>query len=625
MIELPDLSAAKIISLDLETKDPELLTRGCGGARGVGHIAGIAVGTEDGGRWYVPMRHEGGGENVDPEKALAWAREQLGRPHQTKIGANVLYDLEWLASEGCPVAGPFVDVQYAEALIDEAAPSYSLEAISNRHLGEGKVDDEIWQWLADHHGGKPTRKAQAGKIHLAPTHIAAPYAMGDVDLPLRIWEKQQKILKAEDLGAVADVEFRLIPLLLAMRMNGVRVDVAQTKKYRADWQQAVDTARRLIPEVDVWAAASIEQLFKHLKIAYPRTAPTDAHPDGQPSFTKGFINKCAKETGNKQVAAIATLRKYEKAIGTFLDGSILDMHHNGRIHCEFHPLRKEDYGAVSGRFSCSRPNLQFLPARDDEIGPAIRGLFLPDTDEHEWLCLDYSQIEYRLVAHYGIGSNAQKVRDTYIEFPDTDYHAMTSKRTGVSRSHAKNINFGMIYGMGEPALAKQLGIPLADAKPIFAQYHAEMPFIRELARLASNRAEARGYVRTLLGRRRRFTQWQSRKWTPGQKGLPYEEAVEKYGANLRRAYTHKALNAISQGSAADIIKLAMVKTWESGLCDTLGVPLVTVHDELGLSKPRGAAGDEAALELKSLMENVYPLSLPLIASMSTGDNWGECK
>ena len=255
--DFPRLDAAQSLAIDLETKDPNLLDKGPGDLRKDGHIVGIAVGVPDGQRWYFPMRHEVG-SNIDLDKVLAWAREELTRPHQTKIGANLMYDLAWLEAERVQVQGPLIDVQFAEALLDEYALSYSLNACAQRHLGESKTDDLLYKWCADSFGGKSDR-AQAKNIYRAPASLVGLYAEGDVDLPLRIWEKQKALLEQQGLLDLMRLECDLIPILLAMRRKGVRIDVDAA--HRAD---ALLTGRieqyHAQHKVDIWAAADIARL-----------------------------------------------------------------------------------------------------------------------------------------------------------------------------------------------------------------------------------------------------------------------------------------------------------------------------------------------------------------------------
>lgn len=615
---LPDLSGAKIICLDTETYDPDI-QNGPGFVKGNGaHVVGIAVGTDDGYRGYFPIRHMLGG-NLNPEAVIRWAKEQFGREHQPKVGHNLAYDLEALAAEGVEVRGRLIDTMLAEPLLDEQKRSYSLDATAKTHLGESKVDEALYKWSAKAYGGEPGRK-QAGNIYRCPVQLVGPYAEADVDLPLRIYEKQSLELRNQHLTELYELECGLLPMLLRMRQSGVRVDVQKASNLRDTLLARIHQDQLKIKSlvgfnVEVWAAESIARAFDKLGVPYPRTAKTQA-----PSFTNQFFATCKHPLAQM----VQNLRKSEKFLGTFINGYILDRHVNGRIYGQFHSLRSDEGGTVSGRFSSSRPNLQNIPSRDEELGPLVRSLFIPE-DGCDWVKDDYSQVEYRILAHYGAGESADAVRALYCNQPDVDFHQMVADLCGISRKPAKSINFGLVYGMGKAALAANLGRTIAEAEPLFAQYHEKMPFVKELSADVISAASNRGWIKTLLGRRARFTLYESADWDQSKQAvpLPYDKAVEKYG-RVRRAKTHKALNALIQGSAADVLKKAMYDIWKSGACDYI-TPHLTVHDELDWSVPKTKRGKEAHDEVLNIMQTCVKLRVPLICDTESGPSWGEVK
>lgn len=629
--ELPRLEKAKVIGLDTETKDLELIEKGPGVRRGA-HIVGISVSTEDGKAWYLPMRHEiDGQDNLVPENVIAWAKDNLTRPNQPKIGTNLLYDLDFLAGEGVEVAGPFWDVQIAEALLDEEADGFSLDAIALRHLGIAKTKDELYHWVTGAYG---TRENYRANIWRAPPKLVGPYAEADAKLPIEILRKQLTRLKAEGLKEVWDVECRLVPVLLAMRRRGVRIDMKRVAKLEGQLlKQIEEDAAKLKAlvgfDVNVDMKDDLVKMFDKLGLSYPRTAPTKRHPNGQPSFVKEFLEM------HQHPAAqlISSIRRWQKFLGTFVKGYLYNLNINGQIHCLFNQTRSDEFGTVSGRLSSSLPNLQNIPIRDPIWGPRMRGVFIPDRGHRRWGRLDWSQIEYRLLVNSayrtlrgGYGSAEAVAR--YREDPTTDYHRYVAEITSVPRDQAKNINFGFVYGMGVEELARQLGLTLEQAGPIFTQYHAALPFVQEKRKAATEEASSVGYITTLLGRRRRFNLWQPRFNDNGsfEIALPLDEATSKWGHRLRRAYTHKALNGEIQGSAADLMKLAMAEYWDrSDLVSVLGAPLLTVHDELDFSVPPGNIGTEALHEVKRLMESVYKLSIPIIAELTIDSDWGKTK
>ena len=581
-MQLPDLSFAKRIALDLETRDPNIKT-GSGAMRD-GYIAGISLATDDGYNEYYPIAHENG-TNLDKQKILQWLRVQLGRPNQIKVGANIKYDLEFLALAGVEVKGLCYDVQIAEPLLNEEALSYSLDSLATKYLGEGKPQDYLYQHLANMYGGKPDRATQAKNIWRASGNVVAKYAKADAMLPLKIITLQEIELRKQDLWDLFILESKLIPILLRMKLRGVKVDIPKAKNQIIVMSNKILEAQDILEGVNINGAASIAKLFDKHKIDYPRTAKTNA-----PSFTKDSLAL----TDHPIARALEEVRGWTKLRDTFVQNYILDGNINGRIHGEFHQLKSDDTGTVSGRLSSSNPNLQNIPTKG---GGIVREIFLPEEGE-DWYCLDWSQIEYRFLAHYAIGKGSDEVRDTYITKPDTDFHDMVAELTGVDRKYAKAINFGLLYGMGKDKLSRSLHKTIEEAEEIFKIYHARAPFIKSTYAMATQKARVRGYIYTTLKRRRRFAN-----------GL----------------HTHKALNALLQGSAADMMKLAMVSIAESGVENILGPALLTVHDELDLSVPRTKEGKEAVEHVKWVMENCMDLAVPVLVDMEKGSNWGNVK
>lgn len=634
----PRLDSASGLVIDVETYDPNLLTKGPGWATGDGHVVGLAVGTDDGQQWYFPIRHENpdgsrAGGNMDPDTVLRWAREELCRPTQPKYGANLMYDVGWLKREGVDVQGKLIDVQFAEPILDEHSFSYALGSLAAKYLGETKIEDELYNWLHRAYGG-PEGRRQAGNIYRSPVALAGPYAQSDVDLPYRIFQKQRQILEQEGLVDVFEMECALIYQLVEMRWNGVRVDVEGAERTQSLFLKREAVLQKQLDKFSGRTGFNPDTVndmvvaFDTLGLKYPQTAA------GNPSFAKDVL----KGINHPLTKAIIEKRKLSKARGTFIEGYILDKNHNGRVHCEFHPLRRDDGGTVSGRFSSSNPNLQNIPARDEEMKTLIRGLFLPEEDEW-WFAPDYSQIEYRALTHFAMGPGAEDARQRYKDDPTTDYHNYThdlvQEITGrdISRKPIKNINFGIVFGMGEPRIISILG---DGGKEVLTGYHEALPFVKNTLKVASQRASHRGYIKTLSGRRSRFPFWECAQYISAKdkeqicksKGDPKwfnyvatrKQAMEKW-SSAKRAMTHKALNSLTQGSAADLIKKAMVDIWEAGL----PVPLVQVHDELGFSIADSNEGVEVAKEIQHVMERAIELKVPVLVDADWGKTWGDCK
>lgn len=622
--EFPRLGGAKALSIDTETYDPELLVHGPGWARGKGHIVGISVATEDA-QWYFPMRHEIEPEqNLEPEHVLAWAKDTLGDPRQPKVGANLMYDLGWLRQEGVIVRGKFYDVQYAETLIDENQWTFSLDNLAKKYLGTAKTTEMLYQWSSWAYGGKADG-TQRKNIYRCPPSLVGPYAEGDARLPFDIFLKQWPIMERENLLDLFDLEIRLIPLLLDMRFRGVKVDIDRAEEVSAALEIAQREQQEQLNhlaggEVVVSANASIAKAFDMAGVPYPRT------DKGAPSFVKEFLKGHVNPIARK----IAEVRTIEKMRGTFVDGYIKNAHVNGRVYGQFHPLKGTGHGTVSGRFSSSSPNLQNLPARDKSYGPMIRGLFVPDDGYPSWVKVDYSQIEYRLLAHYAQGVGADKVRRLYNDNPDIDFHQMTAdmvmNAVGIEmdRTTTKGINFGIVYGMGESKLGRTLNLSEAEAVDLFTTYHNSAPFVKTTYAAAEKEAQRNGFVLTVLNRRSRFPLWVSKDYEQRDKVLPYDTARSTYGMEIMRAFTHKALNRKLQGSAADIMKAGMVKAYEDGIFDALGgPPHLTVHDELDLSYHPDC--QEALNELVHVLETAVTVSVPLMVQVATGPDWGSAK
>lgn len=617
---LPDLSRARVISIDCETYDPELLDHGPGWARGKGHIVGVSVGADGGGRWYFPIRHEVEPEhNWPPETVLAWLRDTLANPAQPKVGANLMYDVGWLRHEGVTVAGEPVDVQYAEALLDERA-EVALETLAQKYLGEGKESSLLYRWCADFYGGKPNG-AQRANIYRSPPRLVGPYAESDADLPLRVAVAMYPHLVREGMVDLFRMECDLIPMLIDMRFAGVTVNIPRAEELRETLaeREKLEAAklRNLVGfDVDINSAETLARAFDKVGLGYNKTAK------GKPSFTKDFL----KAVQHPVADHIREIRKLAKLRGTFVESYILNSHVNGRVFGQFHPLRGDEGGTRSGRFSSSTPNLQNLPSRDDELAPLVRGLFIPDPGHQQWRKYDYSQIEYRFLAHFAVGPMSDEIRRIFNADPTTDYHVMTQelvhRQTGqlLDRKPIKNINFGLIYGMGVDKLAGGLGLSVKAGKELFAAYHKGAPFAKATMEACSEEARDTGIITTILGRKSRFDLWEPQGWGSEGMALPYEQAILKYG-QIRRAYTHKALNRRLQGSAADMMKMAMWRCYKDGVFAETGIPRLTVHDELDFSDPGGK--DAAFREMRNILENAMPLRIPIKADCDIGPDWGH--
>ena len=346
------------------------------------------------------------------------------------------------------------------------------------------------------------------------------------------------------------------------------------------------------------------QVFDRAGLDYPRTPKINA-----PSFVATWL----ENHDHKLPLAVAKARKFNKARTTFIDKMILEHLVDGRIHGELHPLRSDNGGTVTGRFSCSRPNLQQVPAKDPLIGPLIRSLFIPE-EETYWGCFDYSQQEPRLTVHYSVLTQQDGAEEAAKDYKDenADFHQIVADMANIGRKEAKTINLGLSYGMGKDKLTRQLGISVEEAELLFNQYHQRVPFIRGLRDSTARIGANRGYVKTILGRKCRFNLYEplDRRATP----YPFKEAVECYGTELKRAYTYKAMNRLIQGSAADMTKKAMLDLYEEGI-----LAHTQVHDELNIS----VQDKKECEKIIEIMKNCIELKVPNKVDAEVGESWGE--
>ena len=603
--EYPDLSQAKEIAIDIETKDPNIKTKGPGWATFDGGIVGFAVAAL-GQQWYFPIQHDAGG-NMDLAITTAWMQDVLKTP-ATKIFHNASYDVGWLLVNGFEIRGKIVDTMIAAALINENRFSFSLNACAKDYLGEIKnetfLNEKAKEWGID-------PKADLWKL---PAGYVGFYAEQDAGLTLRLWERYKTEITKQSLNDVWDMEMELLPILIETRRKGIRVDeekaVSLKKEFKEkEYQVLKKIKNETTMKPDIWAARSVAQVFDRIGVEYPRTPKT-----GEPSFTQNWLVNC----NNPIAQLIREAREINKFHSTFID-SIQRFVHKGRIHSEINQLRSDQGGTVSGRLSYSNPNLQQIPARNKEFGDKIRSLFLPEEGK-QWGSFDYSQQEPRLVAHYAASVNEDFTgADEFIEAyknEAADFHQIVADMAGISRTQAKTINLGLFYGMGKAKLGRELGISKDNAENLLNKYHSRVPFVKKLAEAVTNSASKYGFIRTIRGRKCRFDMWEPATFGMN-KAMQYEEAKAIYGNNIRRAFTYKALNRLIQGSAADQTKQAMINCYKQGY-----KPLLQIHDELCFS----INSEEDIKGVKEVMENaIENLKVPFKVDVALGRSWGEAK
>lgn len=617
---LPSWAGAKRISIDVETKDTTLTKLGPG-VRREGYVVGYSFAIEDGPSHYVPIRHEASEDNVDPATALAYLRTEAAAFKGSIVGANLQYDLDYLAEEDVyfPEVEFFRDVQVAEPLIDELQTTYALDAIAARRGLPGK-DESLLRRAAAAFDLDPKKD-----MWQLPARFVGAYAEQDAYLPLQIMRRQEREIDEQELWPIFDLESRVLPVLLKMRRRGIRIDHDQLD-YVEQWAlvheaEALKELHRLtgvqVAVGDTMKPAPLAKALATIGVEVPLTPKTQ-----QPSVKQDFLESIDHDVARVIVRA----RKVSKLRTTFV-ASIRRYETNGRIHCSLNQLRAtkddasdDERGTRYGRLSASDPNMQQQLARDPELGPMWRKVFLPD-EGALWACCDYSQQEPRWVVHFAEKLNlprAHEAAERYRNDPTTDIHTMMSqlmagegpdwRPTKQARDTYKQIFLGIIYGMGGGKLCRELGLPTEwvhsartggtievagpEGKAILALFDERAPFLRQLAYRASDRAKAAGFVRTVGGRRCRF---------PVDASGHYD-------------WTHKALNRVVQGSSADQMKTAMV------MADDQGFELqLQVHDELDLS----VADPSVAVGLSKVMINAIPANVPFTVDIEVGPSWGE--
>ncbi len=610
--ELPDLSAAKEIAIDVETRDPNLKNKGPGWPTKDGEVIGYAVATSF---WsgYLPVKHFGGG-NLDEGLIKRWLQKQLSTGAD-KIMHNAQYDLGWLRAEGFDVNGRVIDTMVTANLLDENRFSYSLNALGYDYLGKVKSEKGLTEAARDF-GVDPK-----GEMWKLPAMYVGQYAEMDATLTLDLWTHFKTLIQQEGVQDIWDLETALLPHLVEMTRRGIRVDIDRAERSKQEVMKREKTLLKEIKDmtgasIDIWAAASISKAFDKLDIPYPRTEK------GAPSFTKSFLT----DHKHPLAQAIAGARSYNKINGTFIDGILKYVGPDGRVHGHINQIRSDDGGTVSGRISMSNPNLQQIPSRDPILGPMIRSLFLPDEGK-QWASIDFSQQEPRLAVHYADAygrsvnqalTGVSELVDAFNVDPATDFHTMVAEMTSLPRKQAKAVGLGILYGMGAAKLADQLDVSVDQAKAILKQFNDTLPFLKQLNSGVQRRLEdprSSGSIRSILGRKCRFEMWEPAAFGMN-KSMPYEEAVAAYGptTRLQRAMTYKALNRLIQASAADMTKKAWLDCCEAG-----HLPMLQVHDEMAFS----VETQDEARKLSGIMSNAVPLCVPNRCDIDMGPSWGE--
>ena len=673
-----DLEDIDIVAIDLETYDPNLKTKGLGAIRKDGFVTGIAIATKKQ-TMYFPIAHHMT-ENLNTKETWKYLNEKIFKNKDiSKVFHNAMYDVCWIrAATGEMLQGKLLDTMIAASVIDETRLKYSLDSVSKSYLKESKYKYDMSAKVLEWSSG--TIKDPISNMHKLPYHLVKDYAEQDVNLTLKLWNVFEKKLdevvytKENDDGSkelktcrkIFELETKLFPCLVDMKFKGVKIDVQKAKTLGKLLEKRRNNLLKIIKkhtnlDIEIWAASSIKKLLHQQNIEDYETTKDREKPlkdkkgnpildeKGKPktktikSTTPKLPKDYLQTHKNRFLRMIVKARECDKAKNTFIEG-LLEFVHEGRIHADINQIRSDDGGTVTGRFSMSNPNLQQIPSKGI-IGKKMRELFIPE-EGCVWGSFDYSQQEPRIVVHYALKLNLYGTETLEKEFnkEDADFHQIVADMAQIPRIMAKTINLGLFYGMGKMKLQNELNLTKEKANKLFLDYHAKVPFVKQLSQALINFAEVHKILFTLGDRFCRFNKWETRdrEWdndlnkytqvailSEDDAKIAYKaELLTKFKDNIadnymkdfensyKPAFTYKALNRLIQGGAADMTKTAMVKLYEQGI-----LPHIQIHDELCLS----IKDDKQAEVIKKTMETALPLLINNKVSYKKGKNWGSAK
>ncbi len=582
------LSKAECLAVDTETTGVDPLRS---------ELVGISLSVAEGQGYYIPVGHRTGEPQLPLETVRAALQPAFTDPRLPKYGHNAKYDLLALRQAGLDLTPITFDTMIAGFLIDPGSRALGLKDMAEDYLSltMTHIEELI---------GKGKNQISMDAV---PVERAAAYAAADAEVTLRLVAPLRAKLAERGVEKLFNtVEMPLVPVLAMMEQNGIALDLDFLKQMSVELTERLDEIETQISNLIGYRfnLNSTQQLsdvlFKTLGLLPPD--PRKKTASGHFSTSADVLEELRGQ--HKVVDLILEYRELSKLKSTYLDALPLQVNPaTGRVHTSFNQT-----GSVTGRLASSDPNLQNIPTRT-ELGRKVRRAFVA-APGHLLLSVDYSQIELRIVAAM---SGDEAMREAFLA--GQDIHAATAAAilnipleqvNKDQRRNAKAINFGLIYGMSSFGLSRSTGLTLAEAENFVKAYFAQFPGVRSFLDDIRRQAAQRGYVETLLGRRRYFPNLQS--------GSNY---------NLRAREEREAINAPIQGTAADIMKLAMIALppalEKAGLHARL---LLQVHDELVLEIPENELQGTARV-VQDIMENAYPLSIPLETEARSGISWGE--
>jgi len=582
------LEGAELIAIDTETTSLDTLQAG---------LVGISFAVEAGRAAYLPLGHCYPGAPAQLDKGLVLARLKpiLENPNRPKVGQNLKYDLGVFARHDIQLQGIAFDTMLESYVLDATATRHDLDSLAAKYLGHSTIQYEQVT-------GKGAKQIGFEQVSLEQ---AVPYAAEDADVTLRLHQTLWPRLQAEPKLArlLTELEMPLVPVLSRMERTGVRIDGAMLKRQSHELSLRLQELEQQAYQVaghsfNLGSPKQIgEILFNELGIA-----PLRKTPKGAPSTSEEVLQELADQ-GHELPTLILQHRGLNKLRSTYTD-KLPQMVNpiTGRVHTSYHQAV-----AATGRLSSSDPNLQNIPVRTEE-GRRIRQAFVPEAG-WRMLAADYSQIELRIMAH--LSGDAGLLRafrhglDVHRATAGEVFGVAPEAVTNDQRRSAKAINFGLIYGMSAFGLARQLGIARGAAQEYVDRYFQRYPGVRDFMERIRTEAKERGYVETLFGRRL------------------YLPDINARNRQQAAAAERTAINAPMQGTAADIIKRAMLAV--DGWIQREQPPLrmiMQVHDEL-VFEVRDDFVAEAKARIRGLMEDAAELSVPLVVDVGVGGNWDE--
>ena len=582
------LNKARIISFDTETTSTEEMKA---------DIVGISLAIKEGEGYYIPIGHIAG-NNLPLKQVITALKEPMTNPKIGKVAHNAKYDYIVMAKFGLKVSPLTFDTMLAEFIIDPSSRHLGLKNLAFVKLGEEMT--HIEELI-----GKGKKQISMAEVAI---ESVAPYAIADAETTLRllpIAEKELKRVNGEKL--LAEIDLPLTPVLADMEMEGILLDLPFFEKMSKELAKRLGEIEKQVFD-SVGKAFNINStqqlsdvLFKTLGLEPPDKGNKTA--SGHYSTAAGVLDELSGK--HPVVDLVLENRELSKLKSTYVDALPPAVDSNGRVHTSYSQI-----GAVTGRLSSNNPNLQNIPIRT-ETGRKVRNGFIASKG-HVLLSVDYSQIELRIVAHMaqdeGMLAAFRADEDIHSTTAGAIYGIVPEAVTKEMRRHAKAINFGLIYGMSAFGLTRSTDLTLAEAETFVKTYFEKFPGIKKYLDGIKKQAASQGYVETLLGRKRYFPALQS-----------------KQNVQIKNREEREAINAPIQGTAADIMKLAMLKI--PGALAKTGLKarmLLQVHDELVLECPKNEM-KETARVVQETMANAYKLDIPLSTEARYGENWGEMK